>query len=157
MRSLLCQDFEKCKLSGYSQGGGIGRNASLPCIIKRRITTNLKKINNQKCQKIKLLGTPTTKELKKHSPRPVGGAEMGNKQLRETTRRWGRAGRTGNQRLKASCKILWGLQQWRNSQSHRTVHWKVGLELSKWGALFPLWPLPHRQHYNATKRVAPPW
>ena len=29
-------------------------------------------------QKIKLHGTLTTKELKKHSPRPVGGAEMGS-------------------------------------------------------------------------------
>ena len=32
---------------------------------KRRTTTNLKSVNNQKCQKIKLHGTPTTKELKK--------------------------------------------------------------------------------------------
>ena len=32
--------------------------------------------NNQNCQKIKLYGSPTTKELKKkHSPRLVGGAE----------------------------------------------------------------------------------
>ena len=33
------------------------------------ITTNLKSINNQKCQKIKLHGTLTTKELKKKSTR----------------------------------------------------------------------------------------
>ena len=33
-----------------------------------------------------------------------------------------------------------------NSQSHMRVHWKVGLERSKRAALFPLWPLPHRQH-----------
>ena len=51
------------------QDGGIGRNPSLPCTTKRRITTNLKSINNQKCQKIKLHGTPTTKELKKKSAR----------------------------------------------------------------------------------------
>ena len=37
----------------------------LPCTTKRRITTNLKSINNQKHHKIKLPGTPTTKELKK--------------------------------------------------------------------------------------------
>ena len=55
------------------QHGGIGRNALLPCTTKRRVTTNLKTINNQKCQKIKLHGTPTTKELKKHSSRPAGG------------------------------------------------------------------------------------
>ena len=41
----------------------------LPCTTKRRITTNLKSINNQKCQKIKLHGTPTTMELKKQSNR----------------------------------------------------------------------------------------
>ena len=33
------------------------------------MTTNLKSINNQKCQKIKLHGTLTTKELKKQSTR----------------------------------------------------------------------------------------
>ena len=52
-----------------SQDGGIGRNPSLPHTTKRRITTNLKTINNQNCQKIKLHGTPTTKELKKQSNR----------------------------------------------------------------------------------------
>ena len=34
----------------------------LPHTTKRKITTNLRTIN--KCQKIKLYGTPTTKELK---------------------------------------------------------------------------------------------
>ena len=34
-----------------------------------RITTNLKSMNKQKCQKIKLHGTPTTTELKKQSNR----------------------------------------------------------------------------------------
>ena len=38
----------------------------LPCTTKRRITTNLKSINNQK---IKLHGIPTTMELKKQSNR----------------------------------------------------------------------------------------
>ena len=56
----------------------MGRNTVLLCTTKRRITTNLKTINNQKCQKIKLHGTLTTKELRKHSSRPVGGAEMGS-------------------------------------------------------------------------------
>ena len=46
-----------------------GRNPSLPGTTKRRITTNLKSINNQKCQKIKLHENPTTKELKKQSTR----------------------------------------------------------------------------------------
>ena len=41
----------------------------LPHTAKRRITANLKSTNKQKCQKIKLHGTPTTKELKKQSTR----------------------------------------------------------------------------------------
>ena len=53
----------------YGQDGGIGRDTWLPPTNKRRITTNLKSINNQKCQKIKLHGTLTTKELKKKSTR----------------------------------------------------------------------------------------
>ena len=48
----------------------------LPHTTKRR-TTNLKTKNNQNCQKIKLYGSPTTKELKKkHSSRLVGGADL---------------------------------------------------------------------------------
>ena len=53
------------------QDGGVNTNPSLPHTTKRRITTNVKLINNQKCQKIKLHGTPTTKELKKKSTRPT--------------------------------------------------------------------------------------
>ena len=41
----------------------------LPCTTKRSVTTNLKSINNQKHQKIKLQGTLTIKELKKKSTR----------------------------------------------------------------------------------------
>ena len=48
-----------------SQDGGVGRNPSLPCTNKRRIITNLKSINKQKSQKIKLQGTLTTKKSKK--------------------------------------------------------------------------------------------
>ena len=36
------------------------------------------KKNNQNCQKIELYGSPTTKELKKHSSRQVGRAETGS-------------------------------------------------------------------------------
>ena len=51
----------------------------LPHTTRRRTITNPKTKNNQNCQKIKLYGSPTTKELKKkHSSRPVGGAEMGS-------------------------------------------------------------------------------
>ena len=49
-----------------------------PCRTKRT-TTNLKTKNNQNCQKIKLYGSPTTKELKKHSSRLVGEAERGSR------------------------------------------------------------------------------
>ena len=72
--------------SEFWPSGGVGRNASLPHSTKRRITTNLKTIYNQNCQNSKLHGTLTTKELKKHSSRTVGGAEMG---------RWG--GRWGTE------------------------------------------------------------
>ena len=48
-----------------AKDGSIGRNPSLPHTTKRRITINLKSINNQKHHKNKLQGTPTTKELKK--------------------------------------------------------------------------------------------
>ena len=49
-----------------------------PQTTKRRTPTNLKTKNNQNCQKIELYGSLTTKELKKHSFRPVGGAETGS-------------------------------------------------------------------------------
>ena len=49
-----------------------------PRTTKRGKTTNLKTKHNQNCQKIKLYGSATTKELnKKHSSRLVGGAETG--------------------------------------------------------------------------------
>ena len=49
-----------------------------PCTTKTR-TTNLKIKNNQNCQKIKLYGSLTTKELKKkHSSRPAEGVETGS-------------------------------------------------------------------------------
>ena len=53
----------------------------IPCTTKRKITTNLKSINNQKCQKMKLHGIPTTTELKKQSnilTKPVRPADGEN-------------------------------------------------------------------------------
>ena len=64
-----CPNGKKAILWSSNQDGGLGRDPSLPPTTKRRITTNLKSINNQKCQKIKLHGTLTTKELKKKSTR----------------------------------------------------------------------------------------
>ena len=58
----------------------MGRYILPPCTINRKTTTNFKTKNNQNCQKIKMYGSPTTKELKrKHSSRLVGGEEMGNR------------------------------------------------------------------------------
>ena len=60
-------------------GGSVGRYTVPPHRTKRR-TTNLKTKNNQNCQKIELYESLTTKELKKkHSSRPIGGAEMGSR------------------------------------------------------------------------------
>ena len=55
----------------------MGRNALLLRTTKRRITTNSKTKNSENSQEIKLYGTLTTKELKKHSSRLVRGVEMG--------------------------------------------------------------------------------
>ena len=61
------------------QDRGVGRHTVPPHTTKRRTTTNLKTQNHQNCQKIKLYGSLTTKELKKHSFRPLGGADMGSR------------------------------------------------------------------------------
>ena len=62
-----------------------------PHTTKRRTTTNLKTKNNQNCQKIKVYGSLTTKEIKKkHSSRPVEGVETS---WAERTRGKARAGR----------------------------------------------------------------
>ena len=46
---------------------------------QKKDNNKFKNKNNQNCQKIKLYGSPTTKELKKkHSPRPVGGTDAGS-------------------------------------------------------------------------------
>ena len=62
------------------QDGGVGRHTVPPRTTKTRTTTNLKTKNNQNWQKIKLYGSPTTKEMKKkHSSRRVGGVETGSR------------------------------------------------------------------------------
>ena len=65
--------LKKCEVPAKIRG--VGRNSSLPHTTKRRITTNLKSVNNQKCKEIKLHGTQTTKELNSQpdQPDPVGG------------------------------------------------------------------------------------
>ena len=61
---------------------------------KRRTTTNLKTKNNQNCQKIKLYGSLTTKELKKKLSRLVGGAE--GKRVKVAAAGPGHLGRRGS-------------------------------------------------------------
>ena len=76
-----------------------------PRITKRRTTTNLTTENNQNFQKTKLYGSPTTKELKKkHSSRPIGGAETGS--WAERTLSKAVAGLPGRER--------WWLADWRS-------------------------------------------
>ena len=57
----LIDDDKSYDYWSSGQDGGVGSNASLPHTTKRKITTNLKRINSQNCQKIKLHGTLTTK------------------------------------------------------------------------------------------------
>ena len=65
--------------STHIKDGGVGRYTLPPHTIKRRTTTSLKTKNNQNCQKIKLYGSLTTKELKKkYSLRLVGGIKTGS-------------------------------------------------------------------------------
>ena len=63
----------------------------LPRTTKGRVTTNLKSINNQKCQKIKLHGTLTTMELKKQSNRTTRLVRLQRKRNcgeQQTVRGW---------------------------------------------------------------------
>ena len=151
------QISQELSVSSSNQDGHVSRNPSLPRTTKRRITTNLKSINNQKCQKIKLHGSLTTKELKKQSnkiTRPV---------RQWTERTWsavadyaGGADWTGN--WDSELTVNYGCcHSRRNSQSHMRICWKVELELSRRAALFPLWPLPCRQCHSAAKRVDLSW
>ena len=133
------------------QDGGVSRNPSLPHTTKRRTTTNIKSINNQKCQKIKLHGAPTTKELKKQWNRI-------NRPVRthgEAVDLVGGAGWTGNWDSELTVDYS-GCHNGRNSQSHMSSL-ESGLELSRGAALFTLWPLPHRQCRGIANRVVLPW
>ena len=142
---IFCQNTS----SGSSgQDGGVGRDPSLPCTTKRRITTNLKSINNQNCQKIKLHGTPTNKELKKKSTRTTRPVR--------TCSEWEQGWLKAKLGLRADCGLPW-LPGWEKLPVSHESLLKSALETSRWAALFPLWPLPHRQHRSAARRVAPPW
>ena len=133
------------------QDGDVGRHTMLPRTTKRR-TTNLETKINQNCQKIKLYGSPTTKEIKKkHSSRPVGETEMGSRAERTCgkavaggqrvphLRADKRGGATGEQdrpcnpglhcgEIKpqiSDWKHLWVLRrQWERLPASQTVHWR---------------------------------
>ena len=94
-----------------SQNGGIGRHTVPPRTTKRRTITNLKTKNNQNCQKIELYGSPTPKELKKkHSPRLVGGVEMGSWSERTSSR--ATAGGPGPVSWQPADWARWWLADW---------------------------------------------
>ena len=81
---ILMETVANFKNVGTSdQGGGIGRHTVPPPTTRRSTKTNLKTKNNQNWQKIELYRSLTSKQLKKkHSPRPVGGVEMGSREER---------------------------------------------------------------------------
>ena len=80
-----------------------------PQTTKRRTTTNLKTKNHQNCQKIELYRNLTTKKLKKkHSSRPVGGAETGS----WVERTQGKAGGPGQMRKWLADRVKQQLVDW---------------------------------------------
>ena len=86
---------QESEIESSGQDGGVGGNLSFPHPTKRRITTNLKSINYQKCQKIKLHGNPTTEELKKKSTRTTRPVRLQSTPASlEKPRGTGRAGLT---------------------------------------------------------------
>ena len=84
-----------------------------PCTTKRKTITNLKTKNNQKCQKIELYGTLTTKLLKKkHSSRLVVGMETGS---------WGREdAHQGSDWQSYICKQINWEEQFGSKTDHAT-------------------------------------
>ena len=128
-----------------SQDGGEGRTTLLHLTTKRKITTNLKTINYQNFQNRKLHGTPTTKELKKHSSRQVGGVETGSQVGREDPQEGsgpegeeGLADQETEDSKPLAVKYSGRCEGGRNAQSHRRPQWKVGLLWSQQSPLFPL-------------------
>ena len=122
------------KIVTSGQDGGIGRHTVPPHTTKRRTTTDLKTENDQNWWKIKLYGSPTTKELKKkHSSRPVGGAEMGSRVERThgkmvASRRSG-AGKAATDQQGSSCRTRQG-SGWRTRSHIRVqINWE-----EQWGS-----------------------
>ena len=84
------------------------------------------------------------KELKKHSSRLVGGATMGSQAEKTCGKAADHMSEAGLAEWETkdskplAVKYCGGCDGGRNSQSHRRVHWKVGLKWSHQVALFPL-------------------
>ena len=127
------------------QNGGVNRNPLLPCTTKRRITNNLKSINKQKVQKIKLHGNPTTKELKKQSTRTTtskntsgGSGPQGwgwlNKETETQSSRWTRGTVVGE----TPSFIQEFIGKWARAEQVSFIVPSLGLSLqcSKGGCLF---------------------
>ena len=132
--------------SSSCQDTGVGRNPSLPRTAQRKITTNLKSINKQKHQKIKLHGTATTQELKTQStrpPRPVRWVDRENPQQGGGPRSLGWL--DGKLRHRAACRLPRGFPQWEKLPVSQESYLESGVESNRWAALFPLWLLLHRQ------------
>ena len=153
------RSLRNIRISSSGQDGGVSRNPSLPHAIKRRITTNLKSINNQKCQKIKLRGTPTTKELKKKSTRTT--RPVRRQTAHPNSEKPWRGGLLGRGWLQAKLRLrvdcgLWRLPQWEKLPVSHESPLESALGMSRRAALFPPWPLPYRQLRSTTKTVALP-
>ena len=122
---------------------------------------------------IKLLGTLTTKKLKKRSTRTTrlvrthgvgrGGwktLQRGNRPfrrswLRKVTDQVGGACWWGN-RLRAHCGLQW-LPWWESLPVSQDSSVESGLQPSRRAALFLLWLLTHRPHHSTLRRFALPW
>ena len=107
-----------------------GINPLLPDTTKRRIKTNLKTINNQKCQKIKLHGTLITMELKQQSNKTTKTSKAAERNHSEAADHGGEAscgeapGCMGGADLRGNKNSdvavdYSGCHSGRNSQSHR--------------------------------------
>ena len=73
MNQLYVESIESC--SGLPAKMEARVDTSCLLYNQKNNDNNLKTKNNQNWQQIELYGSPTTKEIKKHSSRPVGGAE----------------------------------------------------------------------------------
>ena len=160
---------EKIKWRSSSQDGGVGRNSSLPHTTKRRTTTNQKSIENQKCQKIKLHGTPTTRELKKKSSRTTRHVRHGLHG--QTQKKHSNGAALGAGLAVELCKPQpagltkgdsevavgygWGSHSGKYSQTHKSALGKYSRN-KQHSCIVPSLAPPHRQHSSAAKTVALP-